>query len=115
MDPGECHGPDLLSLYVKRAAIGWDDESGHNGLSQQRPKALAAAGCGVSGEPGCMSAAWIMGSGGSPLERRYYLFPTVHDEAKPLPAAKNAARPTDRRRTVSAVSESPWGRFARLR
>ena len=43
--------------------------------------------------------------------RRYYLFTTVHDETKPLPAGKNASRPTYRRGTISAVADSPLGPF----
>lgn len=42
---------------------------------------------------------------------RYFLFTTVHDEASPLPPGKNAARPTYRRGTIVASSDSPMGPF----
>lgn len=42
---------------------------------------------------------------------KYYLFTTVHDESKPLPAARNASRPTYRRGTISAISDGPLGPF----
>lgn len=42
---------------------------------------------------------------------RYYLFTTVHDDTKPLPPGRNAVRPTYRRGTISAVSDSPLGPF----
>ncbi len=45
---------------------------------------------------------------------RYYLFTTVHDEAKALVPGKNASRPTYRRGTISAVSDSPLGPFQPL-
>jgi beta-xylosidase len=42
---------------------------------------------------------------------KYYLFTTVHDDTKPLPPGRNAPRPTYRRGTISAVSDTPLGPF----
>ena len=42
---------------------------------------------------------------------KYYLFTTVHDDTKPLPPGRNAVRPTYRRGTISAVSDTPLGPF----
>jgi beta-xylosidase len=42
---------------------------------------------------------------------KYYLFTTVHDDTKALMPGKNASRPTYRRGTISAVSDSPLGPF----
>jgi beta-xylosidase len=42
---------------------------------------------------------------------KYFLFTTVHDNTKPLPPGRNAVRPTYRRGTISAVSDSPLGPF----
>ncbi len=46
-----------------------------------------------------------------PWKGKYYLFTTVHDDTKPLPPGRNAVRPTYRRGTISAVSDSPLGPF----
>jgi beta-xylosidase len=42
---------------------------------------------------------------------KYYLFTTVHDDTRPLSPGRNAVRPTYRRGTVSAVSDTPLGPF----
>jgi beta-xylosidase len=46
---------------------------------------------------------------------KYYLFTTVFDESKPLVPGRNASRPTYRRGTISAVSDSPLGPFRPLK
>lgn len=42
---------------------------------------------------------------------KYVLFTTVHDDTKPLPPGRNAVRPTYRRGTISAASDTPLGPF----
>ncbi len=42
---------------------------------------------------------------------RYYLLTTVHDETRPLAPGRNAVRPTYRRGTISAISDTPLGPF----
>src|SRR5215469_11798917 len=42
---------------------------------------------------------------------RYYLLTTVHDDTKPLPPGRDAVRPTYRRGTISAESDTPLGAF----
>lgn len=58
---------------------------------------------------------WAQKGGWAPEVHRwkgkYYLFTTIHDDTKPLPPGRNAVRPTYRRGTISAVSDTPLGPF----